>query len=572
MKIKPSYIQNKKGRVKKKKKRESARWVQRYLRSKIFNTLTAQSKLELQHALYNFKKMSADIKPKNIMPRKFPKKFKHTYIKRNYIEKLKGFIREIHIKELKHFVDKTFLRTREKKQKKPRLKDHIVDYLFCKLFNLTWHEANRKVESKLICKLPERIVLSLCKITVPEEILLHIFGFLPKKGSRFLNRIGCVNEKWYISALKSYNKIRISKSNLKKIPLLVMRNCKFVKFDVASNFYVKDWKYMTKEMRNLQELVVEGDVCKFLKLLESRSCKPLGIRKLAFRGYRVYFHLQSFTDKTKLALPRLRELEIPLHNTSLEKWEILKQIETLKFSAISSLREIFLRIYGPTEKESYSLPLFGTLPQLKCLIISSNLLEDSYKRIANVKGLKKLNLFISIDKSISHLNEYIYTNCMNLESLVLDIHISNAIKKDYLEKIHFLKDNLKYLELNFRCCDLDIKYIRLELLSHLESMNELEKVLINITYSRSDISFLDTSIGSCEEDSMYLDKCIHKLSFSNKIVVKTDSNLTNHLYDQLRKKCTGKKRTREEVEEEEEEKERKKRKTVNLSRELFFSF
>ncbi|GAG82378.1 unnamed protein product, partial [marine sediment metagenome] len=131
----------------------------------------------------------------------------------------------------------------------------------------------------------------------------------------------------------------------------------------------------------------------------------------------------------------MRYLELPVHVTSIEKMRILKQIETLKFSAPASLFGGFFR--GIFDSEEFSLPFLGTLPQLKSLTINSNLLEESYERISNMKGIKKLNLFINGNKAISHLNKYIYTNCLNLDLLILNIDVSSGVK-DYLDKIHLL--------------------------------------------------------------------------------------------------------------------------------------
>jgi hypothetical protein len=143
-------------------------------------------------------------------------------------------------------------------EKIPKLKKEKVELFESKLFKETTGQSKRKIEDEF--ETERSIFLVLCGIELPEEMALEIFSYFVHNKS-FLDNIGVVNEDFYLLSLKCFETLTITQDNIYKIPLLVLRNVKYV-FYHGFKVYKSEIQHFHKNTLRVKKYYFEGDTKK----------------------------------------------------------------------------------------------------------------------------------------------------------------------------------------------------------------------------------------------------------------------------------------------------------------------
>ena len=114
-------------------------------------------------------------------------------------------------------------------EKIPKYYDHQVHLLICLLLNVETNQIKRKIEEENMKNL-EQIFVTMCKIIVPEEVMIIIFRFIPK-NKRVFEDIVLVCSNFYLLYLKTCEKISVYKQTIMEYPLIVIKHARIIIFD-----------------------------------------------------------------------------------------------------------------------------------------------------------------------------------------------------------------------------------------------------------------------------------------------------------------------------------------------------
>lgn len=140
-----------------------------------------------------------------------------------------------------------------------------VEFVISKLNDVETDSMKRQIETENMSGMSpdEQIFVRLCNILIPSDIMFIIFEYV-EKNQENLNSISLLGVNFYVLFLKAWDKIRVGRMNMLKIPTIVMKSCRNVVID--NNIMIKsDIKYIMEtinprklSLNNSADLVFEN--------------------------------------------------------------------------------------------------------------------------------------------------------------------------------------------------------------------------------------------------------------------------------------------------------------------------
>lgn len=331
-----------------------------------------------------------------------------------------------------------------------------IDFLLYKLAKAPTDTEKRQEEAEYL-DYASRMFLRIEGILIPEEIILLIFSFLDHPNH--FRKITLVCEEFYVLFLRDWDRIRISRNNIYRVPIPVLMSVKKVTLK-TKGIEKSDFEYFFEKVLSLRELVIDGitKTEEFFSYL-NKVQKYLTKISVIEIGY-------CLNIKPKL-LPKVRKLEYRSNskgdlNGNLKKF--FGQITHLKILNEDNLGK--LRHFKKLEFLYFSFTNLRT---------NTNIIH-----IKNVKTLKKIKFadFCHVQTTrlfrADHTIEKIIRNEMEVETISIQLHFAKFKRDD-------LKDFSKYLslidKLNKRC-----RYLHLNLIRKFQNIHEtfyMDRKLLN---------------------------------------------------------------------------------------------
>lgn len=435
---------------------------------------------------------------------------------KEYITKLKNVLKNLKVKDLVYIRDQIW------DEKRPTLKKYLVEFVFAKLFGLELDISKRELErtnieengnQKIFVTLFEKECLILLlqripdptpfrhlkhlklyknsgsyfigqynhrkfkEIDIPEEIVIHILEYA-EKTPMFLNSTSLVNSKFYLMVLKSWRIIKINESNIRKIPLLVLYNVTVAKIDINKLLYKVDIEYIQNNLKSLKKLIISGYVEKFFNSI--KRCQNFSnVEALIFDRSCNYYTWNNNRLNSKRVIdipdkfPKLKNIIIPVFNIPIKEKDLYKNLKYIRITASFTKNDVVMSDRILETFPSWFLHgLYGILFDIK-------LCELGYQVLSQGRELTRLALKICDDFDIINLNHYVYPHLLELNDLKLNFFKHN-INENYFRRILYLK-KLKLIILEFQLrMVVDINQLKLESLNFLNSLKQLERIVIHI--------------------------------------------------------------------------------------------
>lgn len=325
----------------------------------------------------------------------------------------------------------------------PYLKNFYVDIMAYKLVDDVAPVERRMLEIELLKEIDEEEYrfFKLNNIVIPKEILLIIFSFL-KKSKHFLD--GCINSKWQLLSLRSFDFVYIDQENMFKIPIPVLRNVK--KTTISCSRSMNSFQYILSNIKTTRKLVL---CCYAFGCLQVMNRFVLSnIQHLSIRN--IYNDI-IISEKN---LPNLKELTIIRKDGNFEniiEKPIFKKLKSIKFKQCNDGK--------------YFLPKWlwnlSNLEELKLSHIPSGYYNF---KLTNLRGLCITFNYFKVETCFlncnyrKHLEKFVFTSSSKITRLKIVFKDNLILQCCALFKSLDKMSKLKSLYIKMHCKTSDKKF------------------------------------------------------------------------------------------------------------------
>lgn len=125
-----------------------------------------------------------------------------------------------------------------------RTKEDLINSIAIYLLGGETTFTKRKLESRNIQNYYNfTYFIEILGYTLNQDVIPLILSYVPR-SRKTLDSVGLTNSIFYVELLKGWNYFTITRTNFRKIPLLVLRYCKTLK--LRCNFSKKEYEYLIK--------------------------------------------------------------------------------------------------------------------------------------------------------------------------------------------------------------------------------------------------------------------------------------------------------------------------------------
>ena len=372
---------------------------------------------------------------------------------------------------------------------KPVLKNEIIDWISCKLFNtesMVQKITKRNMEVNDLDNGYSSLYFEFFNGSriIPKEIIMEILSNFEyiivsctpqrfvanKEVINVMNLCGLLNSKWYLATLEAYgrytkNLCYLNVNNVYAVPALVLKHMSKVCLDMTK-LYAKDAKYLFKVFNRVEELTIKNNHSSFFYsgTRGSRACLP-ECHKLTISPHK------QFKLPDKKILPKLKTLILKRH-----------VVQVKKSNNNDKITSLFVNVHNGLLK--YDLSQYTAFRNVKKLSL----------RILNEKNLnfEDLSLFKIVSFDIYFMNsQKTFKNFLsltpkmeNLSRFICSFHpISDSWTKYNLIKLpQFLCEkffNLKYFGMSSNL-EASPDFKKRNFYQKLQGLSKLEKISMSL--------------------------------------------------------------------------------------------
>ena len=283
-------------------------------------------------------------------------------------------------------------------------KENIINFILdhCFLVVPTRFRKRRNEINSIERLNPENASVTMFEWDVPFHIVLLILSFVPEK--RTLSEFGTVSYSCYINFLCSHESLKLTKSNLFKVPVLTLRNCKRISVR-ARRFVRPDFQYMLENLHRCETISISNLTRNSSKLFLKSMPKGMRVREMNMEGACPcdLAHLKNRMDSL-----RILSLRPKRYNVCESQWDPLSlnpvraTLAGIERLHLCSTMKCFYRVKPDSMKKLKLLcvEIWGLEPpmvsKLKKGIELTILSEYSYQQDILVKRIKDRALALGI--------------------------------------------------------------------------------------------------------------------------------------------------------------------------------
>jgi len=142
----------------------------------------------------------------------------------------------------------------------PNLYSHMKDKLICELTNRASQVERRNIEHENMLREDQPIGVDMCGILVPEELIFEILSYIGSNTKWVLDHIGVISEEFYLFALMSIKTVFVNHTNIRKIPLIVLRNAMAIYFSPYM-IHKEDVEYFHNNSNSAHKIRIMNSRC-----------------------------------------------------------------------------------------------------------------------------------------------------------------------------------------------------------------------------------------------------------------------------------------------------------------------